>query len=114
MIDESPEQESHTWHVRQVFPGTRIPSQRSRSRFRRFWAIPYRFPAALRPPRGREEWQRPLCGEAKALPFYTWHVRQVFLDEEDDGDFRIEADVDLDATQEQPTRPRATSRWCAP
>ena len=31
--------------------------------------LPYRFPAALRPPRGREEWQRPLCGEAKALPF---------------------------------------------
>ena len=51
------------------WPGTRISSQRSRSRFRRFWAIPYRFPAALRPPRGREEWQRPLCGEAKALPF---------------------------------------------
>ena len=51
------------------WPGTRISSQRSRSRFRRFWAIPYRFPAALRPPRGREEWQRPLRGEAKALPF---------------------------------------------
>ena len=32
---------------------------------------------------------------------HTWHVRQIFLDEEDAGDFRIEADVDLDATQEQ-------------
>lgn len=32
---------------------------------------------------------------------HAWHVRQIFLDEEDDGDFRIEADVDLDATQEQ-------------
>lgn len=28
-------------------------------------------------------------------------MRQIFLDEEDAGDFRIEADVDLDATQEQ-------------
>ena len=41
----------------------------ARNKDRRFWAIPYRFPAALRPPRGREEWQRPLRGEAKALPF---------------------------------------------
>ncbi|WP_282209592.1 DEAD/DEAH box helicase [Parvibacter caecicola] len=31
---------------------------------------------------------------------HTWHATQVFLDEEGDGDFRIEADVDLDATQE--------------
>ncbi len=35
------------------------------------------------------------------LKAHLWHVRQIFLDEEDDGDFRIEADVDLDATQEQ-------------
>ncbi|MFR5090895.1 MAG: DUF3516 domain-containing protein [Adlercreutzia equolifaciens] len=26
---------------------------------------------------------------------HAWHVRQIFLDEEDAGDFRIEADVDL-------------------
>ncbi len=32
---------------------------------------------------------------------HLWHVRQIFLDENADGDFRIEADVDLDATQEQ-------------
>ncbi len=32
---------------------------------------------------------------------HLWHVRQIFLDEDDDGDFRIEADVDLDATQEE-------------
>lgn len=51
------------------WPGTRTSSRRLCSRPRRFWGIPYRFPAALRPPRGREEWQRPLCGEAKALPF---------------------------------------------
>ena len=31
---------------------------------------------------------------------HTWHATQIFLDEEGDGDFRIEADVDLDATQE--------------
>lgn len=29
------------------------------------------------------------------------HVRQIFLDENADGDFRIEADVNLDATQEE-------------
>ena len=32
---------------------------------------------------------------------HRWHVRQIFLDGDDDMDFRIEADVDLDATQEQ-------------
>lgn len=32
---------------------------------------------------------------------HLWHVRQIFLDEAGDGDFRIEADVDLDATQEE-------------
>lgn len=32
---------------------------------------------------------------------HLWHVRQVFLDENADGDFRIEADVNLDATQEE-------------
>ena len=32
---------------------------------------------------------------------HLWHVRQIFLDEDGDGDFRIEADVDLDATQEE-------------
>ena len=32
---------------------------------------------------------------------HLWHVRQIFLDENADGDFRIETDVDLDATQEE-------------
>lgn len=32
---------------------------------------------------------------------HLWHVRQIFLDENADGDFRIEADVNLDATQEE-------------
>ena len=31
---------------------------------------------------------------------HTWQVRQIFLDENDDRDFRIEATVDLDATQD--------------
>lgn len=30
---------------------------------------------------------------------HLWHVRQIFLDENADGDFRIEADVNPDATQ---------------
>ena len=32
---------------------------------------------------------------------HLWHVRQIFLDEAGDLDFRIEADVDLDASQEE-------------
>ena len=32
---------------------------------------------------------------------HVWHVHQVFLDSDDDRDFGIMADVDLDATQEQ-------------
>ena len=32
---------------------------------------------------------------------HLWHVRQIFLDDAGDLDFRIEADLDLDATQEQ-------------
>ena len=32
---------------------------------------------------------------------HLWHVRQIFLGENADGDFRIEADVNLDATQEE-------------
>lgn len=32
---------------------------------------------------------------------HLWRVRQIFLDSDDDLDFRIEADLDLDATQEQ-------------
>ena len=32
---------------------------------------------------------------------HLWHVRQIFLDENADGDFRIETDVNLDATQEE-------------
>ena len=30
-----------------------------------------------------------------------WHVRQIFSDPEGDHDFAIQADVDLDATQEE-------------
>jgi hypothetical protein len=32
---------------------------------------------------------------------HLWRVEQIFLDEEEAGDFRIRAEVDLDATQEQ-------------
>ena len=32
---------------------------------------------------------------------HLWHVRQIFLDSDADLDFRIEADLDLDATQEE-------------
>ncbi len=32
---------------------------------------------------------------------HRWHVRQIFLDSDGDLDFRIEADVDLDASQEE-------------
>ena len=31
---------------------------------------------------------------------HVWHVRQLLLDENGDLDFRIEADLDLDATQD--------------
>ena len=31
----------------------------------------------------------------------VWHVRQILLDADEDLDYRIEADVDLDATQNQ-------------
>lgn len=50
------------------------------------------------------------CHGAHRLPLHRrepeaeqhlWHVRQIFLDENADGDFRIEADVNLDATQEE-------------
>ena len=42
-----------------------------------------------------------MIDESPEQESHAWHVRQIFLDEEDAGDFRIEADVDLDATQEQ-------------
>ena len=32
---------------------------------------------------------------------HVWHVRQIFLDSDSDLDFRIEADLDLDTTQEE-------------
>ena len=32
---------------------------------------------------------------------HLWHVRQIFLDSDGDLDFRIEADLDLDASQEE-------------
>ena len=39
--------------------------------------------------------------ESPEAEAHLWHVRQIFLDEDAAGDFRIEADVDLDATQEE-------------
>jgi hypothetical protein len=32
---------------------------------------------------------------------HVWHVRQLFLDSDGDLDFRIDADLDLDASQER-------------
>lgn len=37
--------------------------------------------------------------ESPEVEQHLWHVRQIFLDENADGDFRIEADVNPDATQ---------------
>ena len=39
--------------------------------------------------------------EAPEREEHVWRVRQIFLDSDADLDFRIEAEVDLDATQEQ-------------
>ncbi len=39
--------------------------------------------------------------ESDELTDHVWHVHQVFLDSDDDRDFGIMADVDLDATQEE-------------
>ena len=39
--------------------------------------------------------------ESSEAEQHLWHVRQICLDENADGDFRIEADVNLDATQEE-------------
>ena len=38
--------------------------------------------------------------EADEQAEHVWHVRQIFSDPEGDHDFAIQADVDLDATQE--------------
>ena len=38
--------------------------------------------------------------ESDELSSHLWHVRQIFCDAEGDHDFRITADVDLDATQD--------------
>ena len=38
--------------------------------------------------------------ESAELADHRWHVRQIFCDGEGDHDFRIEAEVDLDATQD--------------
>ena len=51
-----------------------------------------------------------LDGDARSAAFFdiddgdeesahVWHVRQIFSDADGDHDFRITADVDLDATQ---------------
>ena len=42
-----------------------------------------------------------IIDDAPEQDAHLWHVRQIFLDEDGAGDFRIEADVDLDATQEE-------------
>ncbi|HBO61106.1 MAG TPA: DUF3516 domain-containing protein, partial [Olsenella sp.] len=53
-----------------------------------------------------------LDGDARSTAYYTidesdersahvWHVHQVFRDSDDDRDFGIWADVDLDATQDE-------------
>ncbi|MBQ3328999.1 MAG: DUF3516 domain-containing protein [Eggerthellaceae bacterium] len=39
--------------------------------------------------------------ESPERPEHVWRVRQIFLDSDSDLDFRIEADLDLDATQEE-------------
>ncbi|WP_270299833.1 DUF3516 domain-containing protein, partial [Eggerthella sinensis] len=39
--------------------------------------------------------------EADEQALHVWHVRQIFSDPEEDHDFAIVADVDLDATQEE-------------
>ncbi|MBQ9003686.1 MAG: DUF3516 domain-containing protein [Eggerthellaceae bacterium] len=41
------------------------------------------------------------CDRAHEQADRMWHVRQIFLDDQADCDFRIEADLDLDATQAQ-------------
>ena len=40
-----------------------------------------------------------ILNEADEEEAHVWHVRQIFHDEDDDNDFAIAADVDLDATQ---------------
>ena len=39
--------------------------------------------------------------EAREATNHVWHVTQIFHDADGDNDFRIEADVDLDATQDE-------------
>ena len=39
--------------------------------------------------------------EADEQAAHVWHVHQIFADEDDDHDFGIMADLDLDATQEE-------------
>ncbi len=42
-----------------------------------------------------------LVDETDESTDHVWHVRQIFLDTDEDGDFGIWADVDLDATQKE-------------
>lgn len=42
-----------------------------------------------------------LMDESDERDSHVWHVRQMLRDEDDEGDFGISADVDLDATQEE-------------
>ena len=39
--------------------------------------------------------------EVREVTDHVWHVTQIFHDADGDNDFRIEADVDLDATQDE-------------
>ena len=41
-----------------------------------------------------------IVDEANELTDHTWHVTQIFHDADGDNDFRIDATVDLDATQD--------------
>ena len=38
--------------------------------------------------------------EAEEITEHRWHVEQIFSDPEGDHDFRISADLDIDATQD--------------
>ena len=45
-------------------------------------------------------WEYLVIDEKDELSAHVWHVRQTLCDTDEDHDFLISADVDLDATQE--------------